>query len=179
MTILELIDKRIADFMIPLKLCKVKDIDEGQRTCTCEPVDGDADILEVRLQASMGKDKGFVLIPKKDSYVYVGFFNKHAGVILLTEVIDKVMIDIEQTSMLMDQDGVVFNGGDLHGMCKKQQVMDNYNSLKQYAEALKAATQAVAVVCDMLVPTTSTTFQAAMAAFSINIQDVENTKVKH
>lgn len=165
-TILDIIRKEIKEYVWFLQLCTVKDVDESARTCTCSPVNGDADILEVLLQSAMNSNKGFVMIPKKDSYVYVGFFNRHSGMVVMTDEIDKIMIDIQNTSVVIDNNGVVINDGNNKGMVKVDSMTDWMN--KVYADMVTLQT---------LLATLGLAFtpQTGMAISS----NFENTKVKH
>lgn len=50
-------------------VCKVSDLDLVAFTCTCTPIDGGAEFLDVLLNADA--EKGFTLIPANDSVVIV------------------------------------------------------------------------------------------------------------
>ena len=55
------------------KVCTVDSVDLTNLTCYCVPINGDADIQEVRLMANI--DNGFLLIPEVDSVVVVSFLS--------------------------------------------------------------------------------------------------------
>lgn len=181
MTLKEAIDREIEERIVFIKLCQVKDIDEAERTCTCSPVNGDADILEVRLQASMNSEKGFVLFPKKDSFVYVGFFNKHSGIVVLTDEIDKAEITIQNTTMVMDQDGVVFNGGDNKGMVILDKIIDRYNKIENDINSLKQVLSGWTPVPNdggAALKLAAATWYGQQLQ-TTNASQIENDKVKH
>lgn len=166
MTILDAIRNEIKAHVWYLQLCKVKDIDVDARTCTCEPVNGDSDILEVRLQSDMNSDKGFVLIPKVNSFVYVGYFNRHSGMVIMTGEIDKIQVDIQNTSLVIDSQGVVINGGNNKGMVKVDSMTDWMN--KVYADMITIQ----GLLSGISLAFTPQTGVALSSNF-------ENTKVKH
>lgn len=70
----------------------VTGIDADNRTCTVKPVNGDAEIFDVRLQAVIGNDSGVVVFPASGSVVLVTMLNPHAGFISLCSDVDRVEI---------------------------------------------------------------------------------------
>jgi hypothetical protein len=68
-------------------VCKIKEVDG--LNCVCEPVDGSADIMDVRLVADDAED-GFVLVPAVDSYVVVEMINATAGYLGMVSKVTEV-----------------------------------------------------------------------------------------
>ena len=98
------------------KQCIVSNIDVNKRICTCSPVDGSADILEVRLESDItinsdgdvvnSDPKGFYVVPKLNSLVVVTFLSKtEAFISAYTEISDIITI----------QDKFTFNDGAFGG----------------------------------------------------------------
>lgn len=74
-------------------------------SCTVEPVNGDADILDVRLTAGENDDQFFYLIPKLDSVVVVSFLNKHAGYVSMFSEVSEIRAKIGESLYEMDEAG--------------------------------------------------------------------------
>jgi len=90
------------------KVCTVKSVDG--LTCVCEPIDGDAEILDVRLVADEDEQL-FVLVPKVDSVVVVSFLTKEAGFVSMVSKIDEVKFKIGQTFYSANSDGFLIKKG--------------------------------------------------------------------
>lgn len=138
------------------KICKVDRVYEN-RTIDCTPIDEGAPLLGVNLQANQGSDFGVVVIPKEGSYVVVGFVAEgSAGVVLLTDDIERVEAVIEKDTAraVMDKEGVrinvgesisveltkdcvTFNGGDLGGLVKVEDLTGRINTIEKDINALK------------------------------------------
>ncbi|MCX6256842.1 MAG: hypothetical protein NTW49_02930 [Bacteroidia bacterium] len=114
---------------------KVISVNETERTCDVKPINGDAIIYSVRLQADIiGEGEtgtGFWLMPKTGSNVIVAFLNDNVAVIVLSTDIDKLECAIEGISICMTKDGLVFNGGNLGGLVKVKAIKDRLNSIEQ------------------------------------------------
>lgn len=97
-------------------LCKVNSVDG--LLCDCSPVNGDADILEVRLNAS-GLN-GFVITPKVGSYVMVTRFERFEAFI----------------SSFSDVDKIAFNGGANDGLVLVNQLVNKLNALENKVNSI-------------------------------------------
>jgi hypothetical protein len=133
----ELLIKEVAGSTLALvtRTGKVISIDETARTCDVEFEDGvTAPILGCRLNSIVSDYKdSVVLIPRKGSYVFVvsvGGRNEDVFVMGYSEI-DKVLVKIGDTSVNMDRDGVVFNGGDNKGLVKVQNMVDWMSKVHQ------------------------------------------------
>lgn len=177
-------------------------VDKDARTVDVEPINEDAPVLGVNLQANQEAKVGVVQFPRVGSFVAVAMLTGYAaGVVVLTEDIESVEVVIsdstsrltidedgarlyvdKNTSAELSKDGIVLNGGDLGGLVKIQEIKDNLDTLKKYCEALKSATsagiKAVGAAMAANGATGATAFDAAMAAQSIVFKDMENKKVK-
>lgn len=93
---------------------KVKSIDAAKRTCVVEPINEDADLLDVRLQAEQESSTGIYTKPKVGSYVVVTFLGKNTAYIALCSEIDSVEIKINAQTITIDG----ANGVDISGFLK-------------------------------------------------------------
>jgi hypothetical protein len=82
-------------FSVP---AKVTAVDKDQNTIDCEPLDGSADFVEVRLTAAPGK--GFVLYPVVGSLVVVSFFSKDDAFVSLVSEVDTLALESQNESLL-------------------------------------------------------------------------------
>lgn len=112
---------------IYLRICTVDAVDETARTVDCTPIDGDAPILGVNLQADQSQDVGVSMVPAVGSDVVVGFISPAVAVVLLTtditkaictvgkvsvEIIpDSIHVDANGSTLDMSANGVVYNDG--------------------------------------------------------------------
>jgi len=79
---------------------KVLSVDEDKRTCDVEPINGDAVINNVRLQADLEGKSGLVLFPKEGSHVVVTFLNKQTGYVALCSEVDKISFSKNNNDLL-------------------------------------------------------------------------------
>lgn len=69
---------------------KAVNVDSDKRICDLESIEGNATRTGIRLQSVVGESKGFVLIPKEDSFIVATFFDKSTGFVSLTSEIEKI-----------------------------------------------------------------------------------------
>ena len=91
-------------------ICRVNLIDEASRTCDVSPLNGDAKIFGVRLQADLEGEKGLTVYPTKGSNVVVTFINKETGYVALCSDIEKFEFKIGGKSLEFDADGLRIAG---------------------------------------------------------------------
>lgn len=137
-------------------VCTVDAVDKSARTVDCSPINEGAPLLGVNLQANQGADFGLCLFPEIGSFVVVSFIaDGSAGVVMLTEKIESAEIVIANTSVVMDADGVridisdisahldknavTFNGGDLGGLVKVEDLTKRLNLIENDINKLKSA----------------------------------------
>jgi hypothetical protein len=70
--------------------CKVSDIDLATFTCTCTPINGDAEFFDVLLNADA--DKGFTLIPKDGSVVIVQQTSQATAYVSMVSKVDQIYL---------------------------------------------------------------------------------------
>jgi len=148
-------------------LCKVVSVDG--LLCDCEPINGDANILEVRLNAS-GLN-GFVITPKVDSLVMVTKFERFEAFISSFSDVEKIEISC---------DNILFNEGLNDGMVLINSLVNKLNALENKVNSIintfnthvhngvfpgpSATNISVVQVSGTLTPTVK--------------NDIENTKIK-
>jgi len=134
-------------------VCTVKSVNDTDRLCDCTPVDGGADILEVKLMANA--DKGFYVIPKVGSFVIVAKTSPSAGYI----------------AMFSEVSDIELNGKNFDGLVKITAQTTKLNLLvtELQAELVKIAT-GIAAAGGAYTPGAISTFTKS---------DYENTTVKH
>lgn len=137
-------------------VCTVDAIDKAARSIDCTPINEGAPLLGVNLQANQEADFGLCLFPELGSYVVVGFVaDGAAGVVLLTEKIESAEIVIGDSSAVLDADGlrldvgnisahidknaVTFNGGDLGGLVRVEDLTKRLNIIENDINKLKTA----------------------------------------
>ncbi len=81
-------------------------VDDAERTCDVTPVNGDADIFAVRLQAALSGDSGVVLIPVVGSEVVVSFLSKEAAFVTAYGEVKAIQIDIGEKGLMVDENGL-------------------------------------------------------------------------
>lgn len=99
-------------------LCKVKSVDTTNNTCDCEPINGDADLLEVRLMAQ--STDGFLIIPTVNSTVVVTMINKYTGYVAMFSGIEKIKL----------------NGDNYDGLVKIGDLVDKLNALENKVNSI-------------------------------------------
>jgi len=99
-------------------LCTVKSVDTTNNICDCEPIDGSADLLEVRLMAQ--NDTGFLIIPKTDSVVVVTMINKYTGYVAMFSEVEKIYL----------------NGDNYDGLVKIGDLVDKLNNLENKVNSI-------------------------------------------
>ena len=142
--------------------CKVSDIDLVTFTCTCTPINGDAEFFDVLLNADA--DKGFTLIPKDNSVVIVQQTSQATAYVSMVSKVDQIYL-----------------AGDANGGLVKVQVLNTaLNNLQTEINILKTA-----IATLMAAGYAPIDGGAALGVFTslvlpqINISQIENTKVKH
>ena len=73
------------------KVCTVDSIDLDKLICYCIPLNGDADLVGVRLMANI--DNGFLLIPELNSIVFVSFLCDSSAYVSLVSKVSEVQLN--------------------------------------------------------------------------------------
>lgn len=175
------------------KTGKVKNIDETERTCDVEPVDGSAEIFGVRLQASIKSNAGVVLIPKDGSFVTVTFMNKDTGYISQTTEVAKVIGKLEDdgefdftvgnSTLKVTKDEITFNGGQLNGLVILDKIVTKLNDHETAINTIASKFDSHVHPLTFGPPTTTGATSATASTSGVSLasttnSDLENTKIK-
>lgn len=134
----------------------VSAVDTKARTVDVQPLDEDAPVLGVNLQANQEATLGVVLFPRVGSDVAVAMLSGYAaGVVVLTEDVESIEININDgTKLTITENGIslnvkdgitldiddraaVFNGGDLGGLINIADLTDRLNTIEKDINNLK------------------------------------------
>lgn len=186
------------------KICTVDAIDTDARTVDVTPLDEGAPVLGVNLQANQDGKIGVVLWPRQGSHVVVAFLNDAAGVVVLTEDVERMELKIgednpvegliedgavklsigETTIELATEKAITFNGGGLGGLIRIQDLTDKINELVDtFNSHTHTLTSGSVVVAGS--PTTQqnagpiTVPAITSKAATLKKGDYENTKITH
>lgn len=152
--------------------CNVLEVDEDKRTITAEPINGNAQIYDVRLQSELSASEGLVIFPKVNSVVIVTFINSMAGFVSLFTEIERVVLDCEE---------IAINGGDNKGLVKVEPLTDKINTLENELNNLKtllASWVPVATDGGAALKTVLTSWFNSQITITLE-DDLENKKVTH
>jgi hypothetical protein len=111
-------------------ICKVKEVNQTDYTCYCEPIGDYADVQQVKIKLAADKF-GFFVIPKLESLVIVSFLNDGSAFISMVTEIDNLVIYIDRFNKLdVSTNGFIFNDGNLDGLVKINSLITKLNNLE-------------------------------------------------
>lgn len=119
---------------------KVKALDESARTCDVEPLNGDAEIFDVRLQAEQGGDFGAVLFPRVGSWVIVTFLGKSDAYVAATSEVEKVILKIENQQVEFSASGLKMNSASAGLTEQVEKLLDTLDALTDTLMQFQLAT---------------------------------------
>lgn len=152
---------------------KVKAVNDD--TCSVE-LDG-LTLTDVRLRAVVNGENSKILVtPETGSYVLVAD--------LAGDLSQLVVVGYSEVKKIeVDTDKIIFNGGNNNGLVKIEELKRNLNSLKRYVEAMTSAVSsgltAVGEYTAASGEAGKTAFESKMTPYSINFEDMEDTKITH
>lgn len=156
-----------------LMLAEVVEVDRVERTCTV--LDDGVEHYGVRLQPIIEKDGGFGLFPKLGAFVLIAKIEGGDLYLVTASEYDSVVLKIDDTSLLLDKNGIVANGGDNSGMVKIDNMIEWMN--KVYSDLTNLKTQlATHPVAGNGSPLGLT---IAVSTPKPNKSDFEDTRFKH
>lgn len=135
MNIRDILDEAIKQNMNKQEIysivCNVDSVDLGDRTCVCTPVNGGAELQDVRIQASIGSSVGLFIEPEVDSKVVVSFLSREIAYISLFSDIKNVHLDFTEK--------VIFNGGSNGAMVKIGDLVSRLNLIENKVNGIITA----------------------------------------
>lgn len=108
----------------PCFLAKVLSVDENENMCDVEPLNGDADMFDVRFRSELGSTAGFFAVPKIGSTVLVCQTSDTSGVVVCYSSVEKI-------SLMCD-------GEDNEGLVKVDYLFNRLRQIEQGLEQFKA-----------------------------------------
>lgn len=164
---------------------KVSNIDEDKRICDIA-IDDDLTLNNCRLNAIIDSyDNRLLIVPKENSMVaFIAIGGKLTEPLIIAySEIEKVLLTIGESDIIIEDGKIEMNGGDLGGLIKIEELKKNLDQLKNYVEALNTAVSTgLSAVGESTAASGSagkTAFTTAMAGKSINFQDMEDDKITH
>lgn len=161
----KLLSENISYYAIPGKVISV---DEENRSCVVSPLNGDADFYNVKIQASLGGDKGISVTPKVGSIVIINAISDTVAFIAKTYEIDKVEVSIDDLLFELNSDGIsLLNNNESFASTVKDLVQET----KALAETVKSL-----ILLTSSGPTTgiSPASLASLQAHELKFDQIEN-----
>ena len=119
-----------------LKLCTVDSVNESARTIDCTPADGTAQLIDVSLQSITDESNGLLIVPKKGSFVTIGFLDRNNAVVLLFSEIEKIVLNVSDT--------IEINGGKNGGLVLSEKVKSELDTVIQRVNDIVSALTTIA-----------------------------------
>ncbi len=143
-------------------------------------------LLDCRLNAIDDDLQSFVTVfPKEGSNVIAGIIENLGteAVVLRCSEVEKVKIKIDEQTVLIDKDGIVFNDGTLDGLVKLGAILEKINrledKLKTHQHGYIPYPAGVAGTPVQTTPATVATPPSNTLVFTNTTkEDLENTKIK-
>lgn len=102
----------------PSIVCTVTEVSLADLTCTCEPVNGDATLVDVRLMSTSAN--GFLIVPSVDSTVIVSSIDNRTYYVSMFSEIDEIQL----------------NGDTYDGLVKVTDLVTKLNNLENLVNSL-------------------------------------------
>lgn len=127
---------------VQVTVCKVLSVDQGNCTIQAEPVNGHAEMHNVKLRAAAdGANTGFVLFPVPGTHVLVASIdnNVNNSFVVMIEQFDRLRISQDNGFSLEvnPQGQVLFNGGNQGGMVIVGNLVARLNSIESDLNTLR------------------------------------------
>lgn len=169
----------------------------------CRAKIDDFEIPGIRLSSiDGGSENGLLVVPAKGSIILVADISCgnlrelcavgysevesirfHQGKTTITADAEGATVEVGGSKLRIEDDKMTFNAGANHGLVKVEELKRSLESIKTYCETLKEAVsagiKAVGAGTAANGTTGATTFDTAMAAASIRLEELENDKITH
>jgi hypothetical protein len=146
-------------------VCTVLEVDANERTCDVRPINGDADVFGVRLQANLAGTVGFVMLPTVGSVVVITWLNPTTGYVALMSEVDEVEL----------------HGSQYGGIVKVAELVDRLNLVEDDINELKQVLSGWTPVAQdggLALKTAAATWYG-QTLVNTQVSDIENDTVKH
>lgn len=118
----------------------VTEIDEAARVVSVAPINGDAELLDIRLQAAQKQTVGAVFFPKKGSAVVVTFLAKNNGYVALFSEVEKCLWTVDKQEFEFTKNGVKLTNGQASLADEMGKLLDTMDALIQTLLQFQLAT---------------------------------------
>ena len=169
----------------------------------CRAKIDDFEIPDIRLSSiNGGSENGLLVIPAKGSIILVADISCgnlrelcavgysevesirfHQGKTTITADAEEATVEVGGSKLRIEDDRITFNDGANHGLVKVEELKRSLESIKTYCETLREAVFAgIGAVGDGAAAsgtTGATTFDTAMAAALIQLEELGNDKITH
>ncbi len=153
-------------------VCTVESVDVSKRTADVAPINGNAEIFDVRLQSALNGSNGLCIFPVVGSVVVVTFLNKLTGYVSLFSEVDKITLDTENE--------ITIDGGQNGGLVKINDLLNKINTIESKLNALQTdysihthIDPATGFTGPLTIPFIATPITPTL------LIDIENDKIKH
>lgn len=144
-------------------VCTVVSVNSAEKTCKCEPLDGKADLLGVRLMAQ--NQTGFYIIPKVDSVVVVTMINGFTGYVAMFSEVEEIQLNGDNYDGLPQISKLVQKYNNLENLVNDLVIKYNTHTHSGVFAGVSSTAPPSALETTVLTPTTQV--------------ELENTTVKH
>jgi len=142
--------------------CTVKSYDGSAKTCVCSPSNGDADLIDVRLQADDGNS--FYVVPRVGSAVMVQPINNMTGFIVMFSQVESIQ----------------FLDGSFGGLTKTQELKTQLDKTNEVINAIVNSLQNWTPVSNDGGAALKTYFATQISGKTIgDYSGIENGKITH
>ena len=149
--------------------------------CDVTPVSGEAPMKKVRLNADINSDLGIVITPKNNSVVLVCVLGPADAFVCMYSEIEKITMKIGNSSVLIKDGEISFNGGNNKGLVVLDDIVKRYNKIENDINSLKQVLSAWTPVANdggaALKGASASWFSQQLITTTASM--IENTKVKH
>ncbi|WP_448529201.1 hypothetical protein [Raineya sp.] len=128
--------KKVSNASATLATGKVVSIDAETHTCDIELDSEGADIFGVRLRAVVDDANGLILVPKINSEVVIAKINTSQWVVVATAELESIKILIGSQTLIIDENGFVFNEGNLGGLVKLNDLVSKLNAIENKVNSI-------------------------------------------
>lgn len=138
----ELLEQMMKDVIrTSLMKATVTAVDRSGFTCDVQPVDGSAEVFDVKLRGiQAGDESSLILFPKVGAFVLIGMVSATDAYLLQASELDGFIIKQAGFRLEVDQEGnAVFNDGSFDGLVKLPVLQTEIEKLNSYLNAIKQA----------------------------------------
>ena len=122
---------------VRLMRATVLSVDQENLTCDVQPIDETSEYLDVSLRSISGGGDGSYVIPAVGSVVTIAALSRNDAVIVASEAFEAVVVKAGETtvkvsgsSVQIEAQAVEFNGGELGGLVKINELTTELNKVK-------------------------------------------------